>query len=208
MIRPILRGLTISAALLAAGCVSLLPETEPPKPRYHIVLDINDAGSAETIDWSLIIDDPQTTRVYDTSKMAVATAPGKVEYFARGEWADRAPRLFRTALLQSFEDSNRMLSVGSRDVLPIADRALLTNIRTMELNVHAGRPEAVVSVYARLTNGRATIFAAQSFTARAEARSQDPDNVAAAFNAAFNEVIGKITAWTFAEGGVGAEAAS
>lgn len=194
-IRPVL----FLAALALGGCVSLLPETSPPKPRYHIEPVEASALQGETVDWSLIVEDPRATKVYDTVRIAVSTSPGKIEYFAGAEWADRAPRLFQTALVQTFEDSGRILAVGDRSALPLADIVLQTDIRKLELNTQGGR-SATVSIYARLTDGRSRIVAAKRFDATAVAASDGADHVIAAFDEAFEALIPELVAWTYAQG--------
>ncbi len=199
MMKRIARPALIAAAALLGGCVSLLPETAPPKPRYHIEPVEASALEGETVDWSLIIEDPRATKVYDTVRIAVSTAPGKIEYFAGAEWADRAPRLFQTALVQTFEDSGRILAVGDRSALPLADIVLQTDIRRLELNTQGGQA-ATVSIYARLTDGRSRIVAAKRFDASAPAASDNADAVIAAFDAAFETLIPEIVDWTYREG--------
>jgi len=190
---------TLFIALFASGCVSLLPETAPPKPRYHIAAPDAASLEGEMIDWSLVVEDPRTTRVYDSVKVAVATAPGKIEYYAGAEWADRAPRLFQTALVQTFEDSGRILSVGDRTAVPVGDLVLQTDIRNLELDVQ-GEKAAKVAIYARLSDGKGNIYSARKFSASAPAGSERPDAVIAAFDSAFADVISEIVAWTYDEG--------
>ncbi len=198
--KRLIRSAIFGAALFASGCVSLLPETSPPKPRYNI--SAVDAGvlAGESVAWSLAIDDPRTTRVYDTTRIAVSTGAGKIEYFAGAEWADRAPRLFQTALVESMEDSGRIVSVGDRNAVPLGDFVLQTDIRRVQLNVRGNDRSAQFSVYARLTDGRGKIFAAQLFEASTPAGSDDADNVVAAFDTAFRNAITEIVDWTFAGG--------
>lgn len=196
------RGLAFAAALLGSACVSLLPETTPAKPRYQInALEPSDpAGAGERVDWSLVVDDPRATRAFDTVKIAVSTAPGKIEYYAAAEWADRAPRLFQSALVQSFEDSERILAIGDRGSIPLGDFVLQTDIRHILLDVREGAPAASVSIYARLSDGRGRIYAARPVTARALVKSESADDVIAAFNEAFDEALAEIVAWTYEKG--------
>lgn len=198
------RILIMSAALAASGCISQLVETNPPKPRYAIepVAAENVAGPA--VDWSLIVEDPRAARAYDTTKLAVSPSRGRIEYYGAGEWAARAPRVFQSALIQSFEDSGRILAVGDRLSLPIGDYILQTDIRRIDLDV-SGANTARLEVYARLTNGRSKIYAAKRFSANKQASSFSEDDVASAFDNAFQDVIADIVAWAF-EAGEDAEA--
>jgi len=191
---------TITAALLASGCVSQLLETNPPKPRYMIGYVDAAAVSGAGVDWSLIVENPGASRAYDTTKIAVTPSPGRIEYFGGGEWASRAPVVVQMALIQAFEDSGRILAIGNRADLGLSDLALQTDIRRLDLDVAGGGRNARIHVYARLTNGRSTVFAAKGFTASAPARSNSGDDVAAAFDAALKTIVADVANWTFEEG--------
>ncbi|MEO1252070.1 MAG: ABC-type transport auxiliary lipoprotein family protein [Pseudomonadota bacterium] len=188
------------AALGATGCVGQLLETNPPKPRYLVGAVSGDALAGPTVDWSLMIENPGASRAYDTTKIAVSPTPGRIEYFSAGEWAGRAPVVFQMALIQSFEDSGRILAVGNRADIALADFALQSDLRRIDLDVSGSKRDAVLSVYARLTDGRAKVYAAKGFEARQPAASLSGDDVAAAFDAAFETVIRDIAEWTFEAG--------
>ena len=188
------------AVFFASGCVSLLPETSPPKPRYHLSAGDSDVLAGEPVNWSLVIDDPRTTRIYDSVRIAVSTAPGKVEYFAGAEWADRAPRLTQSAILQTFENSGRILSVGDRTTQPVGDVILHIDIRALELDVRNGNPTSRVVLFARLTDGKGTVHAARRFDASVAARSEGADDVVAAINNAFSQITVDLARWTMDEG--------
>ncbi len=199
MMKQIVRSVVFGLAFFASGCVSLLPETSPPKPRYHISAVTADALAGAPVDWSLVVEDPHTTRVYDTTRIAVSTAPGKIEYFSGAEWADRAPRLFQTALVQSLEDSGRIIAVGDSSVVPVGDFILQSDLRGIQLDVRGGRA-ASVSIYVRLTDGKGKIYAAQLFEISAPASSDGADDVIAAFDSAFASTIAGIVNWALNEG--------
>ena len=196
----LIRFLTIAAAMLASGCVSDILATDPPKPRYMVGAVDPSALAGAPVDWSLIVEAPGASRAYDTTKIAVSPAPGRLEYFGGGEWASRAPVVLQTALIRAFEDSERILAVGKRPDLALGDFVLQTDIRRIDLDVSGGQRIARLEVYARLTNGRSIIHAAEKFDAAAPAASLSGDDAAAAFNAAFNEVIAEIAAWAFEAG--------
>ena len=195
-LRPILIA---AAALAASGCISLLPETAPPKPRYQITAIDTSSLQGARHDWSLVVDDPRTTRVYDSVRVAVMPSAGKVKYFAGAEWADRAPRLFQIALIQAFEDTGRILAVGDRNAVPVGDVILQTDIRRMHYDVSNGGV-VDVSVYARLGDGKGRVYAARSFQKTAPVNGRQADDVIAAFNAAFSDLIPEMAAWTYDEG--------
>ncbi|MEO1243094.1 MAG: ABC-type transport auxiliary lipoprotein family protein [Pseudomonadota bacterium] len=200
MMNHIHRLLLIAAAFAASGCVSLLPETAPPKPRYNITTPDTAALEGDLLNWSLVIDDPRTTRAYDSVRVAVTPAPGKIEYFAGAEWADRAPRLFQTALVQTFEDAGRIIAVGDRGAVPVGDVILQTDIRRMHYDVRNRSGQADVAIYARLGDGKGGVYAVRRFMASTPANGDNADAVIAAFNASFESLIPEIVAWTYEQG--------
>ncbi|WP_425407816.1 ABC-type transport auxiliary lipoprotein family protein [Hyphococcus sp.] len=200
MMKAAAKLLCLGAALAASACVSVLPEAAPPKPRFHIAPAEAASLSGPSLDWSLVIEDPRATRVYDSVRIAVSPGPGKIEYLAGAEWADRAPRLFQTALAQTFENAGRIIAVGDRLAIPVADIVLQTDIRRMEIDAAASGRPAVVEIYARLSNGKGAVYAARKFEARAEAGSTRPDDVYGAFENVFDDLLTEIVDWTYTEG--------
>lgn len=189
--------IAVTGSLFLSACISLLPESAAPSPRYEIAALDAGAIAGAPLDWSLAVDAPRAPRAFDVSKIAVSTEPGKIEYYADAEWTDRAPRLLHTALLQSIEDSGRILAVGDRASMPLANFVLETDLRRVQLEIRGGAPAAAVSVYARLGDGRGSIYATRLVERRVDAASDAPDDVLDAFDEAFNDVLRETVSWTF-----------
>lgn len=187
------------AAIVLPGCVSVLPEAAPAAPRYLIDPVAFEASSEPPVEWSIAVEDPMATRVYDNTKIALVREPGRVEYYANGEWADRAPRLVQAALIRSFENNGRILGVGDRTSLPISNFVLQTDIRAMQAEYEGAQATAHFSVFVRLGNGRSRIFAAKLFEAKVPAERGDVASIAAAFDSAVGAVIGDIVDWSIEE---------
>ncbi|MEO1137266.1 MAG: ABC-type transport auxiliary lipoprotein family protein, partial [Pseudomonadota bacterium] len=173
MMKRFVQLLAAGFAFTGTACVSVLPEAAPAKPRYHIAAADIQTLQGAPLDFSLVVDEPRATRVYDSVRMAVSAAPGRIEYLGGGEWADRAPRLFQTALIQTFEDTGRILGVGDRYAIPVSDFVLQTDLRRMELDV-SGDDAVVVSIFARMTDGKGGVFGVRKFDARVPVSSQQP----------------------------------
>ena len=199
-VRIVVPAATLVSAFLASGCVSVLPKADPAAPRYGVSV-VADAGlNAGDASWSLSIDDAAASRAIDTTKIAVTRAPQQYEYYAGGEWTDRAPLLFQTALLRSFEDSGKILAVGARTAQPVAKYYLQTDIRSFEANAANGALVANVDVYARLSNRRGEIVAAQRFTATEPIQQDAAGAAARALDAAASVVVAEIIPWTLQAG--------
>lgn len=197
MMRAVLIFLT---GVLLTGCVSVLPEPAPPAARYVIApAEFAEAHDGARVDFSLAVEDPQATRVYDTTRIALTRAPRRIEYYAAGEWADRGPRLVQTALVRSFENSGRILSVGDRASLSVSDFVLQTDIRAFHAVYADGTPSATVEIFARLMSPRGRVYASRLFRRQAAADRDAVPAVAEAFNAAMSVMLEDIVAWSFAE---------
>jgi cholesterol transport system auxiliary component len=185
--------------LLLQSCVSVLPKASPPSARYQVTdVTVADLG-ASPVSWTLAVDEPEATLAFDTAKIAISREPARIEYYAGGQWVDRAPRLFSAALVRSFENTGVIRGVGNRVTLPVSTYVLQTDIRKLTIDQASGR-NAEVAVFARLTNGRSKMFATRLFTATSPVSADNADAAASALNAGLQSVQREIVAWTIAEG--------
>lgn len=188
----------VLGALLLQACVSVLPKAAPPSARYQVTdVSVADLG-ASPVSWTLAVEDPEATLAFDTAKIAISREPARIEYYAGGQWVDRAPRLFGAALVRSFENTGVIRGVGNRVTLPVSTYALQTDIRKLTIDQASGR-SAEVAVFARLTNGRSKMYATRLFTATSPVSSDSADAAANALNAGLQSVQREIVAWTIAE---------
>ncbi len=185
-------------ALLLSACVSVLPDAAPPSARY-LVNDVTIEAGVAPVAWTLGVEDPEATLAYNTAKIALTRAPGRIEYYSGGEWVDRAPRLFGVALVRSFENTGAVKGVGSRLTLPVSTYVLQTDVRRLGV-VHEDRDKrAEVGVFARLTNGRSAIHASKLFAASVPVTADTPAAAAAALDAGLTAIQREIVAWTLVE---------
>ena len=191
--------LFLALTLLLQACVSVLPEAAPPSARYE-VSDVVDAASERSpVSWTLGVEAPDATLAFNSAKIALSREPARIEYYAGGEWVDRAPRLFSVALIRSFENTGLIRGVGGRTTLPVSTYVLQTDIRNLSIDHGGGGLMARAAVFARLTNGRSVIHASKLFTAEAPARADNAGAAANALNESLQRIQRDIVDWTFAE---------
>ncbi len=196
------------ATSLLASCVSVLPEATPAAARYTISPVEFSGDNGARVDWTLAVADPAATRAYDTAKIALTRSPGQIEYYAEGEWTDRAPSLVQTALVRSFENTNRILGVGDAVALAGAEFVLRTDLRALHVKYNGGAPDAVVSVYAKLTDRRGRVIASALFAEEARADEDRVPAVGRAIDAALSAVIADMVACTFETAEAASEASA
>lgn len=196
---PGLRFAFAGTLLFLSSCVSVLPEAAPASARYLV----NDVAPAEPASaaaaWTLGVDEPEATLAFNTSKIALSRAPARIEYYAGGEWVDRAPRLFGAALVRSFENAGAVRGVGSRVTLPVSTFVLQSDIRELTIIHSDGGLTAKAEVFARLTNGRSRIHASRLFSASEPVRADNAGAAAGALNLGLERIQREIVQWTIVE---------
>ncbi|NWG91794.1 MAG: membrane integrity-associated transporter subunit PqiC [Parvularculaceae bacterium] len=191
-----MRRFAWAAALSLSACVSVLPDAPPASARYQVTDVTVDAPARAPAAWTLAIEDPEATLAFNTAKIALSRGPARIEYYAGGEWVDRAPRLLGAALVRSFENTGAIRGVGTRVTLPVSTFALQTDIRKLTITHQNGAMTADVAIFARLTNGRSVVHASKLFTASEPIAADNAGAAAIALNAGLEKVQRALVAWT------------
>lgn len=190
------------STLLLSSCSSLLNVQRQPFTTYSPTV-----GAAATtpagarVGWQLIIETPLSSATLDTARMMVMPTPGVLEVFPAARWRDTTPALLRSLVVQGFENTGRIIGIGSAKSGLRADYALAIDLRDFQLEIDAGKEQAAVRFQASLldyTSNR--VLAMQSFTAQAPAAGADAASAFVAFETALNTVIPQLVEWTFREG--------
>jgi cholesterol transport system auxiliary component len=188
------------SSLLLGGCSSLLVQRAPftiYSPRYAAPA----AQPGPQVGWQLAVETPLASDTLDTSRMLVMPRPGELEVFPSARWRDPAPALLRSLVVQGFQDSGRIVGVGSSASGLRADFALATGLHDFQLEVHGGRTQAVIRFQAQLldyTSNR--VLATRAFAAEAPASGAEAAAAFAAFETALNKVVPELVDWTLREG--------
>ena len=199
-----MRILSLAAAISLSACVSVLPDAPPASVRYQVTDVTPDVADRAPVAWTLGVEEPDATLAYNTARIALSRAPARIEYYAGGEWVDRAPRLFGAALVRSFENTGAIRGVGSRVTLPVSTFVLQTDIRKLAISHQEGSKTAEIAVFARLTNGRSAVHASRLFTASQSVGADNAGAAAAALNAGLERIQRELVAWTIQEAGAAA----
>lgn len=187
-----------AATILLQACVSVLPEAAPASARYQVT-DVAIGGDHAPVSWSLSIEEPDATLAFNSAKIALSREPARIEYYAGGEWVDRAPRLFGVALVRSFENAGAIKGVGNRVTLPVSTYVLQTDIRKLAVTHQGGAMSADAVIFARLTNGRSVVYASKLFSASKPLSSDNAGAAATALNAGLQDIQRDLIEWAIAE---------
>ncbi len=199
----------VLAAPLAglAACQLPVPGQGPPAELYRLSPKSTFDDDLPRVDWQLVLDAPRANAGIDTTRIALQRARLQIEYYARAEWSDRLPQMIQTLMIESFENSDRIVAVG-RDVVGLrADFILRTELREFQIEYfNGGPPRGHVVLAARLVQQpRRAIIGSATFEARVPAQSDSMPAVIAAFDEALGKVLRRLVEWTLVTGAAATE---
>lgn len=194
--RPVLAGLF---GLLAGGCTEILPGQGPAPNLYTLSPKNIFGGDLPTVKWQLAVEEPIASGGIDTQRIALANHPLETQYFAEARWTERAPQMVQTLMVESFENTGRIVAVGRQALSIRADYELKTDLREFQAEYFDGAkvPTAHVRLNAKLVrHPRRDIVASQTFETKVPAASNDMLAIVAAFDEALGKVLRRLVEWT------------
>ncbi|CAO3362226.1 ABC-type transport auxiliary lipoprotein family protein [Azospirillum melinis] len=195
------RGMCGAALLLGLAACSTL---NPTAPHLYTLTPRASVAAGPKADWQLLVETPAAAAGIDTPRIALARTPTSLDYFADVSWADRAPNMVQGLIVQTFEDSGRIVSVGRDTVGLRSDYVLKSELRDFQAEYAtpgAGMPDRVhVRLSAKLVAmPRRTIEAGETFEASAPVRGRSFTDVIAAFDQALGQVTGELVSWSLSQ---------
>ncbi len=194
-----IHALAAALSLSLAGCGTLF-DTAPPQ-----LIDLSPKNTFEdglpTVAWQLVVDEPNAPTAINTDRIAIRPTPLEIAYYDGVRWTDRAPAVVQTLLVESFENSGKILGVGRQAIGLVGDYQLRTELREFEARILEGAAIVHVRVVLKLirtTSGQ--IVASEQIERQVQAASDQPGDVAVAFDDALGKVLKRAVAWTLTEG--------
>ena len=187
-------------ALLLAGCGSIGgPKTEVKvfSPATQVTVD----PSWPQANWSLSVGVSAGNAMLDSPRIVVRPSANVVQTYKGARWADNAPDLLQTALVEAFEDSGRIGSVmrfggGSTR----GDYGLWVEVRQFESVYADGSPQAVIEVQARLMKLRGgDLVATKRFRHAVPSTSPAVEDIVTAFGQSMSALSTDLVTWTLTE---------
>ncbi|MCP1335019.1 ABC-type transport auxiliary lipoprotein family protein [Futiania mangrovi] len=195
-------ALIAAVALGLAGCGTLpLPGTAPAD-LYDLSPKNSFSENLPTVGWQLIIDEPVATSAVNTSRIALKPSNLEVRYFADAQWIDRAPKMIQSLLVESFENSNRITSVGRYAINLTSDFRLMGTLREFqaEYAVLGEAPDVRVTLNLKLVREpQGHIVAARTFEERVPSTANTMPEIVHAFDLATGQVLKRSVEWALRE---------
>ncbi len=203
-----------SLVLLATGCSIELPGAGEP-PRMYVLTPKSTFGDTlPSVDWQLLIEVPASPAGINTGRIALRDSPIEMRYFANANWTDLAPKMVQTLLVESFENSNRIIAVGREAIGLRADYILKTELREFQAEYPTALPRSTeetaattippvirVRVNAKLIQlPRRSIVASNTFEYTVTAEQNSMAAIIGAFDEALGKGMKRLVEWTLKNG--------
>ncbi|MGQ3028332.1 MAG: ABC-type transport auxiliary lipoprotein family protein [Ferrovibrionaceae bacterium] len=193
------RGLALGAAAPVLGACEAIRLGGPPPDLFTLAPKYRFDPNLPKVDWQLVIEEPLSSGALDTNRIAVRPSQFELKYWADARWTERAPRMVQTVLIESFENTGKIVAVGRQAVGLRSDYNLKSELREFELDLYRNpnQPQARVRLNLKLVRQpREQIIASASFRNAEPARSLNLPDVIEAFNEAINKFLRRTVEWT------------
>ncbi|HYE50772.1 MAG TPA: ABC-type transport auxiliary lipoprotein family protein [Azospirillaceae bacterium] len=198
----------LSAALallvLAAGCTPLAVFSTPP--RVFKLTPAVDRQDGAPVGWQLLVETPLTSAMLNSTRIVLREEGGNLNYYSDAEWAEPLPEMIQGLMIESFENTGRIVAIGRETSGLRADYVLLTEIRDFYAEYQDGEPDKTaptvrVRIRTKLVRmPRRTIEAGETFEATVRAGSPAMADIVQAYNTAFHDVARRAAEWALRPG--------
>lgn len=184
-------------AVLLAGC-ELIKAAEEPVDLYTVTPKSTFDPSLPNVNWQLAVEVPQAAANVNTGRIAIAMSPTSSDYYSKTAWTDRAAVMVQTRIVDSFENSHKIVAVARESIGLRANYVLQTDLRNFEaMYFYGGTPIVKVRIVAKLVRlPDRQIIGSATFERCVRARADKVPKVVEAFDQALGSVMKRLVAWT------------
>ncbi len=204
----------ILGALGVSGCTGLetLSRATTPTDLYTLTPKSTFAAGLPRLSQQIVVEEPTASSAVDTDQIAVQPSPYQFEYLPRARWVDRAPVIVQSLLVESYENSGKVASVGRSAVGLRPDYLIVTDLREFQarlpkveqLSTDGAEVESLadaLQVHVRLNLKIVDAFddriiGSKSFEELTFSPSADIDDVVVAFDSALGRAMRKSVEWS------------
>lgn len=202
------------AFVLLASCVELPGANEAPPRLYVLTPKSTFPKDMPAVKWQLLVETPNSPAGLNTARIALQDSPVELRYFRQATWTDFGPKMVQSLMIESFENSGRIVSVGREQIGLRSDFVLKSDLREFQaeydstipadataLAANYSAPWARVRVNLKLVKmPQREIVATETFERRVRATSNTMTDIIAAFDDALGKALKSAVVWTLKTG--------
>lgn len=188
-------------ALALGACGLKLPGEGPPPRLFTLNPKTTFDPTLPKVTWQLTIETPTAPASLETVRIALRRNSLELQYYANAAWTDRVPAMVQTLLIESFENSGKIVSVGRESVGLRADYSLRTDIRHFEVETGPEGAAARVRLVAKLVKmPEREIIGDRICEYMGPAGKDSLETVVEAYNEVLGRCMRRIVEWTLRTG--------
>ncbi|NNK93782.1 MAG: hypothetical protein HKP41_05475 [Desulfobacterales bacterium] len=199
-VRNIFLVLLFACLFLFLSSCNVFEIPGPPPDLYNLTPKSTFSADLPEVPWQLIIEEPIAAGGLDTNRIALRPHATELKFFAGARWTERAPKMIQTLLVESFENTNKIIAVGRQSIGLRADFTLKTEMR--EFQAETINDNDVIMVRVRINakivkQPKRIIVGSKSFEHVVEVRDGNGiHNIVIAFDAAAGKVLKHLVEWS------------
>jgi cholesterol transport system auxiliary component len=199
--RPTAMGAARIVALvgLLAACGEILPGANKDPPKLYVLSPKSTfAEDLPRVDWQLVVDVPVADAALNTARIALRRNPVLLDYYGDSNWTDTAPLMVQTLLIESFENTRKIVGVGRQSVALRGDYSLISDLREFQAEYDKSAiPNVRVRLNAKLVKMPERVIVGSINAEFVEpAEGSDLASVVYAFDQALGKTLKRIVEWT------------
>lgn len=192
--------LALTAALSACGFT--LPGSGPAPDIYDLSPKNSFDEDLPKIKLQLVVEEPSSARGIDSDRITLRPSPIKIKYFAGARWVDRAPRMVQILLVESFENTGKIVAVGRQSIGLRPDFSIKSDLREFQAEYFeaGGKPRIHVRLNVKLIKmPEARIVASRTFDQTEPASGKEITAIVQSFDDTLGKVMRQSVEWTLRE---------
>ncbi len=195
----ILGSMMLATGLVLASCSGII--TPGPAPNlYNLTPKSLFPEDLPRVDSQIVVAEPLAAGGLDSNRIALRPTPTELKYYARARWTERAPKMIQTLLVESLENTGRIVAVGRQAIGLRSDYDLKTELREFQAEYFNGAETAPlirVRINAKvIAQPRQMIIASRSFESYMTAAGSDISSIVVGFDEALGKVLKETVQWT------------
>jgi cholesterol transport system auxiliary component len=213
--RPFLSSLCAVFVFAAVSSCVEFPGVNDAPPRLYVLTPKSTfPKDMPAVKWQLLVETPNSPAGLNTARIALQDSPVELRYFRKANWTDFGPKMVQSLMIESFENSGRIVSVGREQIGLRSDFVLKSDLREFQaeydgaipvdataLAATHSAPWARVRVNLKLVKmPQREIVATETFERRVRATANTMTDIIAAFDEALGKTLKSAVVWTLKTG--------
>jgi len=194
------RILVIAILFLLSACSVFSPVKTEQTTSYVLNTLPSPVTKKPTHKITLMVTQPATSQIYNTTQMAYTMQPYQVAYFAKSRWADTPPQMLQSLLAEALQNTHYFYAVGVSPVLGQYDYVLNMQLVQFVQRFSGRGSEVLITLRTQISKPADNqVIAAKQFVIVEPAPANTPYGGVVAANKATARLLMQITRFCLQE---------